>query len=170
MPLKLLTTPNLENKVKKMITETGIVTNTNSSLAWIKTNRVGACEGCSSKASCGTASSQTEVIVTVKNTLNVEKGDQVVIGLESGPILFLTFLLYVFPIILLTAGALIGNAIAPYLEMNPSLISMIIGFSFFGFAFYFIRKKNNSFEQKDEYKPFLVRKKPHAVPAGCSIP
>ena len=75
-----------------MITETGIVTATNSSLAWVKTNRAGACEGCSSKSSCGTASSQKELIVTVKNTLNVEKGDQVVIGIETGPVLFLTFL------------------------------------------------------------------------------
>jgi sigma-E factor negative regulatory protein RseC len=153
-----------------MITETGIVTDTNSSLAWIKTNRAGACEGCSSKASCGTANSQKELIVKVKNTLNVAKGDQVVIGIETRPILFLTFLLYVFPIILLTAGALIGNGIAPYLQMNPSLISMIIGFSFFGLSFYFIRKKNKSFEQKDEYKPFLVRKKANAIPVGCSIP
>jgi sigma-E factor negative regulatory protein RseC len=153
-----------------MITETGIVTDTNLSLAWVKTTRVGACEGCSSKSSCGAANSQKETIVKVKNTLNVEKGDQVVIGLESGPILFLTFLLYVFPIISLTVGALIGNGIAPYLQMNPSLISMIVGFSFFGLSFYFIRKKNNSFEKKDEYKPFLVRKKPHAVPVGCSIP
>ncbi len=132
--------------------------------------RTGACEGCSSKASCGTANSQEEMIVTVKNTLDVEKGDQVVIGLETKPILFLTFLLYVFPIILLTAGALIGNGIAPYIQMNPSLVSMIVGFSFFGLSFYYIRKKNNSLEQKDEYKPFLVRKKSHTISVGCSIP
>jgi sigma-E factor negative regulatory protein RseC len=153
-----------------MITETGIVTNATPSVAWIKTTRKGACEACSSKKSCTTANSQKDMIVTVKNTLNVEKGDTVVIGLATRPILFLTFLLYVFPIILLTIGALIGNSLAPVLKMDPSLVSMIIGFFFFGLSFYFIRKKNNSLSKKEEFKPFLVRKRPQVIPAGCSLP
>ena len=152
-----------------MITENGIVTNADPSVAWIKTIRSGACESCSSKGSCGTGN-QKEMIVTVKNTLNVGKGDHVVIGLETKPILFLTFLLYVFPIILLTIGALIGNSLAPYLKMSPSLVSMISGFSFFGFSFYIIRKKNTSLSTKEAYKPFLVRKKSQVIPATCSIP
>ncbi len=152
-----------------MITENGVVTEANTSIAWIKTIRSGACESCSSKASCGTANSQKEMIVSVKNTLKVGKGDNVVIGLETKPILFLTFLLYVFPIILLTMGALIGNSIAPVFQMNPSFVSMITGFLFFGLSFYIIRKKNNSLSKQKEYKPFLVRKRPSATPTACSI-
>ena len=153
-----------------MITENGIVTDANSSVAWVKTTRSGACESCSSKGSCGTANSQKEMTITVKNTLNVGKGDHVVIGLKTRPILFLTFLLYVFPIILLILGALIGNSIAPSLQMDPSFISMISGFLFFGLSFYIIRKKNNSLSKKDEYKPFLVRKRSQVIPANCTIP
>lgn len=153
-----------------MITENGIVTRANPSIAWIKTIRSGACESCTSKDSCETAGSQKEMTVTVKNTLNVEKGDNVVIGLETRPILFITFLLYVFPIILLTIGALIGDGLAPSLNMDPSIVSMISGFSFFGLSFYIIRKKNNSLSKKEEYKPFLVRKKSQVIPANCTIP
>ena len=153
-----------------MITESGIVTKSNPSTAWIKTIRSGACESCSSKGSCGTENSKKEMIVTVKNTLHVGKGDHVVIGLETKPILFLTFLLYVFPIILLTIGALIGNSLALLFQMNPSLVSMTFGFLFFGLSFYIIRKKNSSLSKKEEYKPFLVRKRPFATPTGCSIP
>lgn len=152
-----------------MITEDGIVTSTSASTAWVKTRRSSACEGCSSKQSCTTANSQKDMIVTVKNTLNVMTGDYVVIGLETKPILFLTFLLYVFPIILLTIGALIGEYLATFLKMNPSFASMITGFSFFGLSFYFIRKKNNSLSEKEEYKPFLVRKKSSVIPHGCSL-
>jgi sigma-E factor negative regulatory protein RseC len=36
------------------------------------------------------------MILSVKNTLNVQKGDQVVIGLEAKPLLVISFLLYVF--------------------------------------------------------------------------
>ncbi|MBU1340739.1 MAG: SoxR reducing system RseC family protein [Proteobacteria bacterium] len=153
-----------------MITESGVVTNATPSVAWIKTIRSGACEACSSKESCGTVNDQKEMIVTVDNTLNVEKGDHVVIGLETRPMLFLTFLLYVFPIILLTIGAVIGNSLALFFQMNPSLVSMASGFFLFGFSFYYIRKKNNSLSQRQEYKPFLVRKKSHVIPSGCSLP
>ena len=153
-----------------MITENGIVTNTNQSIAWIKTTRSKACEHCVSKESCKTPASQEEMTIMVKNTLNVENGDHVVIGLETRPILFVTFLLYVFPIILLLIGALIGNSLAPSFHMDPSFVSMLFGFLFFGFSFYIIRKKNSSLSKKEEYKPFLVRKKSHAIPAGCTIP
>jgi sigma-E factor negative regulatory protein RseC len=153
-----------------MITENGIVTNATADTAWIKTTRSGSCESCSSKDTCGTADSINEMIVTVNNTLNVEEGDHVIIGLATKPMLFLTFLLYVFPIILLTIGAVIGNSLAVSFQMNPSFISMIFGFSFFGLSFYFIRKKNNALANEEAYKPFLVRKKSQVIPAGCSTP
>ncbi|RLC04281.1 MAG: Fis family transcriptional regulator [Deltaproteobacteria bacterium] len=152
-----------------MITENGIITSANPSVAWVKTTRSGACEACASKESCGTGGSQKEIIVTVKNTLRVEKGDHVVIGLETRPMLFLTFFLYVFPIILLLIGAVIGNSLAPSFQMDPSLVSMAFGFSFFGLSFFIIRKKNTSLSKKEEYKPFLVRKKTSVISAGCSI-
>lgn len=152
-----------------MITENGIVTRVDASTAWVKTTRSGACEACSSRESCGTAGTQKEMIVTVKNTLGVQAGDHVVIGLETKPILFLTFLLYVFPIILLTIGAAIGNSLAPYLDMNPSFASMITGFSFFGLSFYLIRRKNASLSTDESYKPFLVRKTSSALQTGCSL-
>ena len=153
-----------------MITENGIVTSASSATAWIKTIRSGACESCSSRESCGTAGNQKEMIVSVKNTLNVHEGDHVVIGLETQPILFLTFLLYVFPILLLIIGALIGDLCAPMLGLNPSLFSMFIGFIFFGAAFVFIRRKNKSLSEKSAYKPFLVRKKSQAIslPGNCT--
>ena len=153
-----------------MITENGIITQANPSVAWVKTIRSGACEACSSRESCGTAVSQKEMIVTVKNILNVEKGDHVVIGLETRPMLFLTFLLYVLPIILLLIGAVIGDSLAPSFKMDPSFVSMICGFLFFGLSFYIIRKKNNSLSKKEKYKPFLVRKRSQVIPTSCSTP
>ncbi len=152
-----------------MITENGIVTTANTSTAWIKTTRSGACESCSSQKNCGTANSQKEMIVSVKNSLNVEQGDHVVIGLATRPILFLTFLLYVFPIIMLIIGAIIGDKISPVFDTNVSLTSMFFGFIFFGLSFYYIRQKNHSLSKEDSYKPFLVRKKAQAISANCTL-
>ncbi len=153
-----------------MITENGIVTQVSPSVAWVKTIRSGACKSCATRDSCGTANGQKAMIITVDNTLNVKEGDQVVIGLETRSMLFLTFLLYVLPIIVLIIGAAIGNGIAPSLNVNPSLLSMFVGFSFFGLTFYFIRKKNDSLSKNNAYKPFLVRKKSQVIPTGCSTP
>lgn len=152
-----------------MITENAIVTKANPTTAWVKTKRSSACEVCESKAGCSTAENQKEMVVSVANTLNVAEGDHVVIGLETRHMLFLTFLLYVFPIILLLIGALIGDNIASLLQMDATLSSLISGFIFFGFAFYVLRKKNNSLSKQNRYKPFLLRKKPSGIPANCTI-
>jgi len=152
-----------------MITENGIVTRTDQKSAWIKTIRSGACEGCSSKDSCGENHNTKEMSVTVKNTLDVETGDEVVIGIETKPMMILSFLLYVFPIILLILGAVIGEHLAPTLNLNKSFSAMIFGFSFFGAAFLVIRKKQSSLTQKDEFKPFLVRKKRPSDSQHCKI-
>jgi len=143
-----------------MITEDGIVTHATPETAWIKTTRSAACESCSSKDSCGVSHHPSEeMTVIVPNTLNVLKGDRVIVGIDSGPMLFLSFFLYVFPIILLIIGALIGDALAPVLEMNNSALSMGFGFLLFAVAFFIIRKKQAGMSKKDKYKPFLVRKK-----------
>ncbi|MDA8136114.1 MAG: SoxR reducing system RseC family protein [Desulfobacteraceae bacterium] len=153
-----------------MITENGIVTDVNSSFAWIRTIRSGTCESCSSKDSCGTShSNKKEMIVTVKNTLNVKKGDQVIIGLETKPLLVVTFLLYVFPVILLILGAFIGNGIAPSFGTNPSLLALVLGCLFFCAAFFIIRKKSEALSTRESYKPFLVRKKSTPTSGGCSL-
>lgn len=143
-----------------MITEDGIITHATPETAWIKTTRSAACESCSSKDSCDVSHhSSEEMTITVPNTLGVEKGDRVIVGINSGPMLFLSFLLYVFPIILLIIGALIGDTLAPVLEMNKSGLSMGFGFLFFAIAFLIIRKKQAGMSGKEKYKPFLVRKK-----------
>lgn len=107
--------------------------------------------------------------LTLKNTLGVKKGDAVVIGIETKPMLILSFLLYVFPILLLVTGAVIGDSLAPALEMNKSITAMIFGFTCFAAAFFIIRKKQAAMSKKDEYKPFLVRKKSNSVIEGCAI-
>ena len=153
-----------------MITENGIVTQATPGTAWIKTNRAAACESCTSKDSCGTSHhGSKEMTVIVKNTLGVKQGDTVVVGIETKPMIILSFLLYVFPIILLVIGALIGDSLAPVLQTNHSLTAMVTGFSLFGVAFLIVRKKQAAMSQKDEYKPFLVRKKSGPAVDGCAV-
>ncbi len=153
-----------------MITENGIVTQANKSNAWIKTTRSSACKACASRDSCGIDENAEEQIVIVKNTLGVEEGNEVIIGLETKPMMFLTFFLYVFPILLLVLGAVIGDSLAPTLNMDRSFCAMILGFGLFAVAFVIIRKKQSGLSQKDEFKPFLVRKRPVSDSNHCQMP
>ena len=153
-----------------MITENGIVTQATPTTAWVKTTRSAACESCSSKDSCGTSHhGSKEMTVTVKNTLSVQKGDSVVIGIETKPMLYLSFLLYIFPILLLVVGAVIGDTLAPLFQMNKSLAAMALGFSSFAVAFLVVRKRQATLSGNDAYKPFLVRKKSRSAVESCAI-
>ena len=68
-----------------------------------------------------------------------------------------TFLLYVFPILLLMIGALVGQEVAPHLNFNPSGLSAITGFSFFIAAVLFIKARANKLALKKEYRPKIVK-------------
>ena len=151
-----------------MIKEYGVVTQADKSSAWVKTTRTSACEGCSSRESCGGHGGK-EMTVVVKNTLSVEQGDQVVIGIQTGPMILLAFLLYVFPVIFLVAGALIGDFFAPFFSVNSSLGALITGGVGFALAFALIRKNHSKLNKKDEYKPFLI-KKISSIGLPCQTP
>jgi sigma-E factor negative regulatory protein RseC len=152
-----------------MVTENGIVIEANASLAQIRGTRSGACQACSSKSTCGISDeSDKEVIVTVKNTLNVQKGDYVVVGMKSRPFLIVAFLLYVFPIILMIIGALIGNKIALSIGQASSLLSILTGVVFFVSSYIVIRRKSKTLSEHEAYKPFLIRKRMMAAPDTCS--
>jgi sigma-E factor negative regulatory protein RseC len=97
------------------------------------------------------------MLVEVENTLRVRTGDRVIIGFQTAPLLKLSFLLYVFPVILLIAGALAGHTMAPGLGTEPSLTSLLAGLAGFCLAFAAIRVSGKSLALKQEYKPFLVR-------------
>jgi sigma-E factor negative regulatory protein RseC len=149
-----------------MITEHGIVTQATPAVAQIKTNRAAACETCAAKEGCGALHQGKEITFELPNTLGVQAGDTVLIGMKTKSALQLTFLIYIVPILCLVIGALAGDALAPYFQINASFFAMVLGFSFFGLAFFILHKKSAGMNRKTEYKPRLIRKtKPGSAPA-----
>ena len=140
-----------------MATEQGIVTKTDSSAAWVKTVKSSACEGCSARGSCHSLGSSDAMEVKAINEVGAKVGDRIVLSLETSSLLKASFLLYVFPILLLIIGALIGQEIAPYIDFNPSGFSAIMGFSFFFAAVLIIKAKANKMAGKNEYRPKVIK-------------
>ena len=140
-----------------MFTEEGIITGTNRSMAWVKTVRSKACESCDACDSCESNDKSKEQIVQVSNTINACEGDRVVIGFKTAPLLKLTFMLYIFPIILLIAGAATGQSLAPRFGTDPSVTSLLAGLTSFALSFVIIRRISNTLSNNKEFKPFLIR-------------
>jgi sigma-E factor negative regulatory protein RseC len=138
-------------------TEQGIVTKTDSSAAWVKTIKTGACKGCSARGSCHSLGNNAETEVEAINEAGAQVGDRIVLLFETGSLLKATFLLYVFPILLLIAGAALGQEIAPYIDFNPSGFSVFTGFSFFIAAALIVKVRANKMALKKEYRPKIVK-------------
>lgn len=138
-----------------MATEEGIVIELESTTAWVKTTKSSACKGCASRDSCHAAGN--EMKVEAINVAGAQVGDRVVLSFKTSSLLKATFLLYVFPILFMIFGAIIGQKIAPLFDMNASAFSAITAFLFFFISVLFIKSKANKLAKKNEYRPKIVR-------------
>ena len=141
-----------------MASEEGIVTKIPApGKVLVSTVRSGACASCTAKGMCHSIGGGGEAEVIANNAVNASVGDRVLISFQTGSLLKAMFLLYMFPILSLLAGAIIGNNYAYLLQLDSSVSSAIVGFSFFGGAVAFIKIKGNQMAQKDGYQPKITR-------------
>ena len=102
----------------------------NDETAEVITDRKGGCGGCEQSHGCRSCLSGAKVASTVNNPVGAEPGDVVAIditskGLWSGALLF-----YVFPILFLIFGAIIGEDLGQVwssTETSTTIISAILG-------------------------------------------
>lgn len=145
-----------------MATEEGIVFKMGApgaGTAWVKTTRSSACESCSSKDTChGDGGGEgMDMEVEARNTAGARVGDRILLNLETASLLKATFLLYVFPILAMIAGAVLGQTVAVTRGMDPSGLSALFGFLFFGLAFIVIRITGRRLSNNASYKPEIIK-------------
>ena len=95
--------------------------------------------------------------VEALNPVGAQVGDCVVINFESSALFKISFLLYVFPILCMIAGAVLGQQLSPLLDFRGSSASVIFAILFFILAFVFIKFRSTRMAQKDVYRPKVVR-------------
>ena len=141
-----------------MATEQGIVVKIDAASARVKTTRTKACEGCSAKGSChALGGGGDDMEVEAINEVGAKVGDTILLSLATSSFFKATFLIYIFPILGLIAGAAAGHAAASSLGMDPSPLSAILGFLSFFIVFWFVKTKANRMAQTDAYRPRIVR-------------
>ena len=95
--------------------------------------------------------------VEVINELGARVGDRIILSFESASLLKATFLLYVFPVLALMAGAIVGQQIGVMVGLNDSAGAALVGLSAFILAIRFIKTKANQLAQRNEYRPRIIR-------------
>ncbi|MEE4112757.1 MAG: SoxR reducing system RseC family protein [Desulfobacteraceae bacterium] len=151
-----------------MATEEGVVFKLGSSqagTAWVKTTRSSACASCSSKDACQGSGGDQEMEVEAINTADARVGDRIVLNVKTASLLKATFLLYVFPILAMIAGAVLGQAVAVMRGSDPSGFSALFGFLFFGIAFIVIRIAGRRLSTNASYKPEIIKIRGHHSPS-----
>ncbi len=142
-----------------MATEKGIVTHINSKTAWVEAEKSSACEGCSSRDSCHLIDDGSGKMMKVEalNPVDAKVGDRIMLSFETESLMKISFLLYIFPIICMFAGAFTGQMIASAFNINESALSAFLGILFLAGSLFFVKSKGNKMAKRDEYKPRIIK-------------
>ena len=140
-----------------MATEEGIVFKIDSQTAWVKTIKTSSCKACAARSSCHSLGGGKEMEVEAINRAGAKVGQKVVLSFDTSQLLKATFMLYVFPIIAMVVGAFICQKMATFLNLDASMLSAIMGFSFFGLTILFVKSRGNKLAKKEEYQPKIIR-------------
>jgi sigma-E factor negative regulatory protein RseC len=147
-----------------MATEEGIVYKTGTpGTAWVRTTRSSACKSCSSRHACQGEGGDMEMEVEAINTADARVGDRIVLSIRTASLLKVTLLLYIFPILAMIGGAILGESVADMRGSDPSAMAALFGFLFFGLAFMIIRLAGRHLSKDDSYKPEIIKiRVPHS--------
>jgi sigma-E factor negative regulatory protein RseC len=140
-----------------MATEEGIVIKISPDKAWVKTSRTSACKACASRKSCHLSEDGQEMEVEVFNDVGAKVGDRILLGVATSALLKISFLLYIFPILLMLIGAVAGQKIAASLALGGSGLSVLFGFVSFVVAFALVRLRGRRLSRNQAYYPRIIK-------------
>ena len=144
-----------------MAIEEGLVTKLGNQgmepTAWIRIVRSGACESCSSRHSCNAGKGDQNQEVEAVNEVHARIGDRIQVVMATGSLLKATFLLYLFPVLCMIAGGLIGHWISENLQLQGSLLSVLLSLAFLALAMILVRIKGRRMGTDKAYRPRIMR-------------
>ena len=141
-----------------MIEERGRIVKVDDGFVWVEALRKSTCGSCQAQNSCGEGilnrlkSSRSHAYIRASNRYPVTEGDEVTIALPEEAVVSASLLVYLFPLLLLLAGAAIGAGLelAEPLVIVLSLTGLLSGFGFV--RWWTAREKT-----EDQYQPQVLR-------------
>ena len=153
-----------------MIEEPAVVVEAGAGYAWVETRRRSACGACSASEGCGTAAlarawGERRARVRAISTLPLRPGDAVIVGLAEGALLRGSLLVYLLPMVLLLAGALLGQTAFAGAGEEPVILSGAVGL---GLGFLAARVASRRLRSDARFQPVVVRRLA-AAPAPINV-
>ncbi|RAK06472.1 RseC/MucC-like positive regulator of sigma(E) [Halanaerobium saccharolyticum] len=127
--------------------------------AEVKIIRHSACSKCDKSCSlAGDSHDQEEIVLEVEDEIGVKTGDQVLVEMEKGNLLFATVVVYVIPIFLMIAGYFFGVWIASLLNTQAAELAGIAGtFAFLILSFLINKLFNSRLKEISSFQPKIRR-------------
>jgi len=140
-----------------MIEETATVIKIINQKILLETQRQSACQSCSVKSGCGTATLAKVVgnrssQFMVDNSLGVQVGDSVVVGVDENALVQSSLLLYFFPLIFI----IVVGVLAEFLFTSELVTIFFVAIGFV-FAMSFVRFFSKNYLKKS-IQPHLIRR------------
>jgi len=156
-----------------VIEETARVMETSGGFAWVEVRTKSGCGTCAASGGCGSASiarlfHQPPMRLKVVNSVGARPGDEVIIGIEASALLSGALAMYVLPLVLLIAGAAIGEWLAQFLSPgsrsagdwsvgHAQIISIALGLAGFAAALAWARRIGSRVAGDRRYQPVVLR-------------
>jgi sigma-E factor negative regulatory protein RseC len=137
--------------------EEGIVTRIDATGTWVKTVRGDCCESCTSKGMCHTMGGGKEMEVAALNAAGARVGDRVVLKMNAAPFLKATFLVYLFPVLLLLLGATAGEWLARSSGSDSPWPAAILGFGSLALGLIAMKLVADRLARRPAYRPRIAR-------------
>ena len=143
-----------------MIEELAVVVEAGDGYAWVETQRRSACGACSASDGCGTGTlakvwGERRVRVRAISTWPLRPGDAVIVGLAEGALLGGSLLVYLLPIVLLLAGALLGQAAFAGAGEEPVILAGAAGL---GLGFLAARLVSRRLRNDARFQPVVMQR------------
>ena len=147
-----------------MIEETATVIQCSKGLAILEAQRQSTCGSCAAKSGCGTAGfaktlGKKSSQITVTNTLNLQVGDKVMVGLHENALLLGSFVIYLIPLAGLLLFAIAGKWFSQQLlHIEGELFVISSSITGFLFSLWLLKKFNKKIKNDVRFQPVVLRK------------
>ena len=139
-----------------MPTEEGLVEEIRKGKAKVRVQRSSACKSCSSRDHCEINTS-TDVTIEALNEVNAKEGDWVELSVPAGSFLRLSLVVYLFPVVALIVGAVIGNELGRVFGISSGFASVSGGILAIILIYFILRGVNRRSESSNRYRPRLTK-------------
>lgn len=142
-----------------MAVEEGVVVRQDATGTWVRTVRSGSCAACASRGACHALGGghEGEAEVAVLNPVGAKPGDTVAVKLETPAFLKATFVVYLFPVLMLLAGAGLGQWAAAAYGLSSPLPAAGAGFGALALGLIIMRAVAVRLAARPAYRPRIVR-------------